>query len=65
MDDDLSLAEALGADWGDTPVPRFKEGQCDATESAGGSEADEEQVPQPCLITSDKDALKWAGELTN
>ncbi|KAI0227684.1 hypothetical protein LSAT2_021813 [Lamellibrachia satsuma] len=45
MDDDLSLAEALGADWEDTHVPRFQEGQCDATESASGREADEEQVP--------------------
>ena len=51
------MAEALGADWEDTRLFRFKQEQSDATESAGDSEADEEQVKQPCLVTSDKDGL--------
>ena len=54
MDDDLPVAEALGANWEDTGPLRFKEGQSDATESAIDGEADEKQVKQPCLITSDK-----------
>ena len=51
MDDDLPVAEALDADWEYTRLLRFKEGQSDATESAAGSEAHEEQVEQPRLIT--------------
>ena len=43
-DNDLPVAEALGADREDTRLLRFKEGQSDASESAGDSEADEEQV---------------------
>ena len=57
MDDDLCVAEALGTDWEDTGPLMFKEGS-DATDSAGDSEANEEHVEQPCLITSDKDAFK-------
>ena len=41
IDDNLPVAEALGADWEDTRLFRFKEGQSEATESAGDSEADE------------------------
>ena len=44
MEDDLPVAEALGADWEDTRLLRFKEGQSDATESAASSEADKKQI---------------------
>ena len=57
IDDNLPVAEAVGADWEDTRLFRFKEGQSDATESSGDSEADEEQVKQPGLINSEKYGL--------
>ena len=63
MDDDLPVTEALGADWEDTGPLRFKEGQSDATESAGVSEADEKQGEQTCLITSGKDFRQRRAEV--
>ncbi|KAI0216291.1 hypothetical protein LSAT2_031673 [Lamellibrachia satsuma] len=56
--EDLPVAESVGADYEDTRLFRFKEGQSDAIESADGSEVVEEQIEQPRLITSDKDGLK-------
>ena len=58
VDDNLPVSLPLGSDWGDTWLLRFKEGQSDATECSGDREAKEEQVEQPCLITSSKDTLK-------
>ena len=64
--DVTSIEECVTMDNAGTLLLRIKEGQSDATESAGDGESGEEQKEKPCLITSDKQGrLKWPGELTN
>ena len=66
IDDDLPVMETTGFDWEQSILRRFKDGQDDVVESADETDADEiddqEELP---LITTKKEALKWASELSS
>ena len=66
IDDDLPVMETTGIDWEQSILRRFKDGQDNLVESDDETDADEiDDQEELSLVTTKKEALKWASELSS